>query len=96
LKALLITDKGNTEARVGDTVDGFKVTSINLQTREVVVQMNDHAFKVQLPQDSPYGMGKGAAGAPAAAPAANGPLPPPPAPAPAGATGKQHRPKGGQ
>jgi len=96
LKALLITGKGSTEARVGDTVDGFKVTSINLHTREVVVQMGDHAFKVQLPQDSPYGMGKAPSGAPSAAPAASGPLPPPPAPAPAGAhKGKAH-PKGGQ
>ncbi len=94
LKALLITGKGNTEARVGDSVDGYKVTSINLKTREVVVQMSDHAFKVQLPQDTPYGQGKGPGGAPAA-PAANGPLPPPPAPAPAGAPGKAH-PKGGR
>lgn len=94
--ALLMTESGPVEAHVGQSVGGYKVTSINEATRQVVVEVKNHAFRVSLPKDSPYGTSgaggsksggapppKGDAGAPAGG-SGSGPLPPPPPPAKGG------------
>jgi len=92
VRALLVGGSTNIEAKVGDVVQGYKVTSINPATREVIVTMSNHAFKVQLPKETPYGREAGG-GQPKGGGGGgghHGPLPPPPAPAPApaGAPGK--------
>jgi hypothetical protein len=93
VRALLVTETGPREVRVGDTVQGFRVTAIDLDAREVTVQMKKHSWKVGLPKDTPYGSGGAPAsggspggqppsGPPPGGPPAGGPgpLPPPPAP----------------
>jgi hypothetical protein len=76
--ALIMTPYGPVEARVGQTVQGYRVSSINLTSRQVIVQMKNHAFRVSLPKDTPYGKA-GAGGGGSAPPAGGGrPLPPPP------------------
>lgn len=55
--ALLTTQAGVVEARVGDTVEGYKVKTINLVSRQVIVELRKHAFRISLPKDGPYGSG---------------------------------------
>lgn len=69
--ALLTTQAGVVEARVGDTVEGYKVKAINLVSRQVIVEVRKHAFRISLPKDSPYG-GSGAQGSGGAAPSSGG------------------------
>lgn len=70
--ALLTTQAGVVEARVGDTVEGYQVKSINLVSRQVVVEIKKHAFRISLPKDTPYGGASGAQGSGGAAPSSGG------------------------
>lgn len=86
LKAMLIVGTDVATVKVGDRVQGYQVTSIDMTARQVTVTMKNTAFRVKLPRETPYGTAKpsenpskGSGGPPQGAP-----LPPPPAPAPAG------------
>ncbi|MBM3465899.1 MAG: hypothetical protein FJX76_27735, partial [Armatimonadetes bacterium] len=70
VRALLVTGSGPREVKVGDKVDGYTVKRINLDAREVTVELANHAFRVGLPRESAYPAGPGGApSAPGGAPA---------------------------
>ena len=86
LKAMLVVgSKDVATVKVGDKIQGYRVSSIDLTSRQVTVMMRNTAFRVKLPRETPYGTAK--ADAPSkgsGGPPQGAPLPPPPAPAPAG------------
>ena len=85
LKALLLVGTDVATVKVGDRVQGYRVTSIDLTSRQVTVMMKKTAFRVKLPRETPYGTAKAEAPSKGSGgPSQGAPLPPPPAPAPAG------------
>lgn len=76
--ALIATEAGVVEVHVGDTIEGFKVKTISLEGRQVVVEVKKYPFRISLPKDSPFGSnnagvnGGGAGGGAVALPPSGG------------------------
>ncbi len=89
--ALITTPLGKATVRVGDVVQGYKVTKIDLGSRQVLVEMRKHAFRLSMPRYTPKGLEAGGGGSKGGAPqtgeGSSMPMPSPPAPAPGGGPG---------